>query len=95
MDVLVTWTSQVVQHAPGSQEAHHFHIGLGVLEADEPLTSTSHLFPDVSPGSYEGHGEVVASDGTELQTPVTFNVTVPEQSPVNVPVIVNISGQSQ
>jgi hypothetical protein len=95
MDVLVTWSTQVVQHAPGSQAADHFHLGLGVMEADEPLSATSHLFQGLQPGTYEGHGEVVGDDGTELQTPVTFSVVVPDNPPVSVPVIVNISGQTQ
>ena len=94
-DVLVTWSTQNVQHPAGSPQADHFHLGLGVMEADEPLTSTSHLFQNVPAGVLEGHGEVVASDGTELQTPVVFSVTIPENPPVNVPVVVNISGMVQ
>lgn len=92
-NVLVTWTVQVVQHPAGSQAADHFHIGLGVMEADEPLSSQEHLFENVQAGSYEGHAEVVGNDGTELQTPVVFAVTVPENPPVDVPVVVNVSGQ--
>ena len=94
-DVLVTWTTQVVQHPAGSTPPDHFHIGLGVLEANEPLDASQHLFPSVDPGTYQGHGEVVAADGTELQTPVVFSVTVPEQLPVNVPIVVDISGRPQ
>jgi hypothetical protein len=94
-DVLVTWTSQVVQHPAGSPQPDHFHLGLGVVEADEPLTATNHLFSNVAPGTYQGHGEVVAADGTELQTPVVFSVVVPENPPVNVPVVVSISGTVQ
>jgi hypothetical protein len=94
-DVLVTWQTQIVQHPAGSQEADHFHLGLGVMEADEPITSQSHLFQNVQPGTFEGHAEVVGADGTELQTPVVFSVTVPENPPVNVPVVVSVSGQSQ
>ena len=91
-DVLVRWTTQVVQHPAGSQEADHFHLGLGVVEVDEPLTASEHLFTSVAPGSYQGHAETVASDGTELQTPVVFSVTVPEQAPVNVPIVVDVTG---
>lgn len=94
-DVLVMWTSQVVQHPAGSPAPDHFHIGLGVLEANEPLDATQHLFTGIDPGSYQGHGEVVAQDGTELQTPIVFSVTVPENPPVNVPVIVDITGRTQ
>lgn len=94
-DVLVTWQTQVVQHPAGSPAPDHFHVGLGTTEADEPLDATSHLFQNVAPGSYEGHGECVAADGSELQTPVVFSVTVPENPPVSVPVIVNISGNPQ
>lgn len=94
-DVLVTWDVQNVQHPAGSTKADHFHIGLGVVEADEPLTSEEHLFTNVQPGSYEGHGETVGADGTELQTPVVFSVTVPDNPPVTVPIVVNLSGQPQ
>ena len=94
-DVLVTWNTQVVQHPAGSTPADHFHLGLGVVEADEPLTSTEHLFSNVAPGTYEGHGEIVGADGTELQTPVVFSVVVPEQPLVNVPIVVEISGRPQ
>jgi hypothetical protein len=94
-DVLVTWNTQMVQHPAGSQAADHFHLGLGVVEADEPLTSTQHLFSNVNPGTYEGHGEVVGSDGTELQTPVVFSVIVPDQPAVNVPIVIDITGRPQ
>jgi hypothetical protein len=94
-DVLVTWSTQVVQHPAGSQLADHFHLGLGVIEADEPLNSTQHTFNNVQPGTYEGHGEVVASDGTELQTPVVFSVAVPDNPLVNVPIVVDITGRPQ
>jgi hypothetical protein len=94
-DVMVQWQTQVVQHPAGSPQPDHFHIGLGVVEANEPLTSNSHLFQGIDPGTYQGHGECVAADGTELQTPVVFSVVVPENPPVNVPVVVNITGQAQ
>lgn len=94
-DVLVTWQTQIVQHPAGSQQADHFHLGLGVLEADEPLTSNQHLFQNVAAGVMEGHAEVVGADGTELQTPVVFSVTIPENPPVDVPVVVSVSGQIQ
>ena len=94
-DVLVTWQTQIVQHPAGSQQPDHFHLGLGVMEADEPLTSSQHLFQNVPPGVLEGHAECVGADGTELQTPVVFSVTIPENPPVNVPVVVSISGQPQ
>jgi hypothetical protein len=93
-DVLVTWDIQNVQHPAGSKQADHFHLGLGVIEADEPLSSEEHLFSNVQPGTYEGHGEVVASDGTELQTPVVFSVNVPDNPMVNVPIVVDISGKA-
>ena len=94
-DVLVTWNTQTVQHPAGSTPADHFHLGLGVVEADEPLTSNSHLFPNAAPGTYEGHGEVVGAGGEELQTPVVFSVVVPDQPLVNVPIVVDISGRVQ
>jgi len=94
-DVLVTWTTQMVQHPAGSPAPDHFVIGLATTEVNEPLTSTQHLFQNIAPGSYEGTGAVVAADGTELQTPVTYSVTVPEQPPVNVPIIVSLSGTAQ
>jgi hypothetical protein len=94
-NVLVTWSTQTVQHPAGSQPADHFHIGLGVIEADEPISAGQHLFTNVAPGTYQGHGEVCAADGTELQTPVVFTVVVPDQTPVDVPIIVNISGNVQ
>src|SRR5262249_17266054 len=90
MDVLVTWTPQTRIDPPGSKQPHHYVIGLGVLEATEPLTSTSHLFTNVAPGTYQGHGEVVAADGTELQAPVLFSIDVIQQPNVNVPIIINI-----
>lgn len=90
-NVLVTWTSNVVQKPFGSKPPDHFHIGLGVLEADEPIGAGQHLFTNIAPGVYQGHAEVCASDGTELQTPILFSVTVAAQQPVDVPVIVTIN----
>lgn len=94
-NVVITWTAGNRADPAGSKAADHYHLGLGVLEGDAPLSATTYTFTNVAPGTYQGHGEVVAVDGTELQTPIVFSVIVPVAQPVNIPIVVSIGAIAQ
>jgi hypothetical protein len=78
-DVQVTWVTQDQTIVGGG--ADHFVVLLGTTEVNEPLTSRTHLFPAVAPGTYQGAVSVCKADGTELKPPVIYSITVVDVAP--------------
>ena len=90
--VVVNWDVQEEPVANAETE-DHFVITLGVLEAVKPLTSRSHTFIAVEPGSYQGALSNVDASGKELAPPALFSVVVPAAATASIPV--NVTSQLQ
>src|SRR5262245_43211373 len=70
--VVVSWTVENRAMPPDTEASHHFHVGLGLHEADVPLNTLEHTFSNVEPGSMACFMAVCAEDGTELAPPITY-----------------------
>ena len=87
--VKVTWTTQDTALPAGTKVPSYFHVGLALQELSVPLAERTCTFNNVEPGVMAGFVVVCAADGTELAPPITFNVNVPTDVLVPVPVTVN------
>ena len=90
--VIVSWTTQD-KVVVGGVAPSGFRVGLALQEATEPLSSRSHTFTGVEPGVMAIYAVLVDATGKELSTPITGNVTVPQDAVHPIPV--TISGAVQ
>jgi hypothetical protein len=76
--------------SPNAGKADHFIVSLGGKSGNVPLTDRVFTFVDMAVGTHDGFVSVADVDGNHLVPAVTFQVVVPEDAMMPVPVSVDI-----
>ena len=87
--LIVNFSVEMTPH-PDAGKAHHFVMSLAGTSVDLALDIRTHTFTGVMPGVKEGFITIADVNGVALIPNFNFEVTVPEDAMMPIPVSVDI-----